>query len=126
MGDLRFAIRQLFKAPGFTTAAVLVLALGIGANTAVFSLVHTMLFAPPGNAGPNELGQLFSQDRKNPKTFRAFSDPTYTDIRHQKTVFSGLAAHNVAMVGIGEEGNTRPSSLVVVGYPRAPKARPRP
>ena len=45
--DLRFAVRQLFKAPGFTVTAVLVLALGIGANTAIFSLVHTMLFAPP-------------------------------------------------------------------------------
>ena len=46
--DLKFAVRQLWKAPGFTIAAVIVLALGIGANTAVFSLVHTMLFAPPG------------------------------------------------------------------------------
>ena len=51
IGDFRFAIRQLIKAPGFTVAAVLVLALGIGANTAVFSLVHTMLFAPPTMLG---------------------------------------------------------------------------
>ena len=50
--DLRFAFRQLYKAPGFTLAAVLVLTLGIGANTAVFSLVYTMLFAPPGYARP--------------------------------------------------------------------------
>ena len=105
--DLRFAVRQLLKAPGFTIAAVLVLALGIGANTAIFSLVHTMLFAPPGYARPHELVQIFSQDTKNPKSFRAFSYPTLNDIRAQNSAFSGVAAHNVGMVGLGEQNNTR-------------------
>src|SRR5438874_1181166 len=105
--DFRFACRQLIKAPGFAIAAILVLALGIGANTAVFSLVDTLLFAPPGYAQPHELVQLFSQDKKNPKSFRAFSYPTLTDIRAQNSVFSGVAAHNVGMVGLGEKGNTR-------------------
>jgi len=95
------------KAPGFAIAAVFVLALGIGANTAVFSLVNTMLFAPPGYARAHELVQVFSQDKKNPKSFRAFSYPTLTDIRAQNPVFSGVAAHTVAMVGVGEKGNTR-------------------
>ena len=67
--DFRFACRQLMKAPGFAIAAVFVLALGIGANTAVFSLVNTMLFAPPGYARAHELVQVFSQDKKNPKVF---------------------------------------------------------
>ncbi|MEP6956999.1 MAG: ABC transporter permease, partial [Chthoniobacterales bacterium] len=107
MHDLRFALRQLLKAPGFTLAAVLVLALGIGANTAVFSLMHTMLYAPPGYARPHELVQIFSQDTKNPKSFRSFSYPTLNDIRAQNLVFSGVAAHNVSMVGIGEKDNTR-------------------
>src|SRR6478672_4851943 len=105
--DFRFACRQLMKAPGFAIAAVFVLALGIGANTAVFSLVNTMLFAPPGYARAHELVQVFSQDKKNPKSFRAFSYPTLTDIRAQNPVFSGVAAHTVAMVGVGEKGNTR-------------------
>ena len=95
------------KAPGFAIAAVFVLALGIGANTAVFSLVNTMLFAPAGYARAHELVQLFSQDKKNPKSFRAFSYPTLTDIRARNPVFSGVAAHTVAMVGVGEKGNTR-------------------
>ena len=107
IGDFRFAIRQLFKSPGFTIAAICVLALGIGANTAVFSLVNNMLFAPPGYARPKELLQLFSQDTKNPKTFRAFSYPTYTDIRAQNSSFSDITAYNVSMVGVGEKGNTR-------------------
>src|SRR5687767_10200807 len=105
--DIRFAVRQLWKAPGFTIAAVLVLTLGIGANTAVFSLVHTMLFAPPGYPRPDELVQIFSQDTKNPKSYRAFSYPTLSDIRQQNSVFSGVAAYNVGMVGLGEKNNTR-------------------
>ena len=70
--DFRFAFRQLIKAPGFTIAAVLVLALGIGANTAVFSLVNTLFFAPPAYAKPHEMVQLFSQDKKDPKNFAVF------------------------------------------------------
>ena len=118
MHDFRFAVRQFWKAPGFTIAAVLVLTLGIGANTAVFSLVHTMLFAPPGYARPHELVQIFSQDTKNPKSFRAFSYPTLTDIRQQNSVFSGVAAFNVGMVGLGEKNNTRRTfaSVVTANY----------
>src|SRR5438270_4172015 len=112
--DLRFAVRQLWKAPGFTIAAVLVLTLRIGANTAVFSLVHTMLFAPPGYARPDELVQIFSQDTKNPKSFREFSYPTLNDFRAQNSVFSGVAGYNVGLAGIGEKNNTRRTFVAVV------------
>src|ERR1041385_2435671 len=112
--DFRFAFRQLYKAPGFTLAAVLVLTLGIGANTAVFSLVYTMLFAPPGYARPNELVQIFSQDTKNPKAFRAFSYPTLNDLREQNSVFSEVAAYNVAEVGMGEEHTPRRTFASIV------------
>src|SRR6476646_1691794 len=105
--DLKFAIRQLFKAPGFTLAAVIVLALGIGANTAVFSLVHTMFFAPPPYAEAQEVVQVFSQDKKNPKTYRGFSYPTYQDIRAQNTVFADVMSYNLAMIGLGQKGDTR-------------------
>jgi len=105
--DLKFALRQLFKAPAFTLAAVIVLALGIGANTAVFSLVHTMFFAPPPYAKAREVLQVFSQDKKNPKTYRGFSYPTYADIRAQNTVFADVMAYNLAMIGVGQKGDTR-------------------
>src|ERR1700680_3708326 len=105
--DFKFAVRQLLKAPGFTIAAVIVLALGIGANTAIFSLVDTMLFRPPGYSKPAEVVQLFSQDKKNPKAFREFSYPTYRDIREQNTVFADILAHNLGMVGLGQKGDTR-------------------
>ena len=105
--DLKFAIRQLVKAPGFSLAAIIVLALGIGANTAIFSLVDTMLFKPPGYSNPENIVQIFSQDTKNPKAFREFSYPAYRDIREQNTVFADILAHNLAMIGIGQQGITR-------------------
>src|SRR5437868_10429309 len=105
--DLKFAVRQLIKAPGFTAAAVIVLALGIGANTAVFSLVHTMFFAPPPYAKAQEVVQIFSQDRKNPKTYRGFSYPTYQDIRTQNPALADVMTYNLAMIGLGPKGDTR-------------------
>ena len=107
INDFRFAFRQLWKSPGFTVAAVTVLALGIGTNTAIFSLVNAMLFESPAYKNPTEIVQLFSQDKKNPKSFRAFSYPTYCDVRDRNAVFSGVLAHNTTVVGIGEKGNTR-------------------
>jgi len=112
--DFRFAFRQLFKARGFTAAAVIVLALGIGANTAIFSLVNTTLFEPPHYPHPKEIVQVFSQDRKDPKSYRGFSYPTYLDIRERNSVFSSVMAHNLAMVGLGEKGNTRRAFTDVV------------
>jgi len=112
--DFRFAFRQLIKAPGFTFAAVLVLALGIGANTAVFSLVNTLFFAPPTYAKPHEMVQVFSQDKKDPKKFRGFSYPTYRDIREQNTVFSDAMAFNLALIGLGQKGDTRRTFAAVV------------
>src|SRR5882757_7906692 len=112
--DLRFAFRQLVKARAFTAAAVIVLALGIGANTAIFSRMNTLLFAPPHYSKANEIVQVFSQDKKNPKTFRGFSYPTYLDIREQNSVFSGVMAHNLAMVGVGDKGSTRRAFTDVV------------
>ena len=114
MNDLRFALRQLRKSPGFTIAAVIVLALGIGANTAMFSLVNTLFFAPPAYAKPHEMVQLFSQDKKNPKAFRGFSYPTYLDIREQNTVFSDAMSFNLALIGLGRKGDTRRAFAAIV------------
>jgi predicted permease len=114
MNDLRFALRQLRKSPGFTIAAAIVLALGIGVNTAVFSLVNTLFFAPPAYAKPHDMVQLFSQDKKDPKKFRGFSYPTYRDIREQNAVFSDAMAFNLALVGLGQKGDTRRAFAAVV------------
>jgi predicted permease len=114
ISDFKFALRQLVKAPGFSIAAVVVLALGIGANSAVFSLVYGMLFQPPSYARPAEIVQVYSQDKKNPTSFRIFSYPTYRDIKENNTVFTDVLAHNLAMIGVGEKGNTRRTFAGVV------------
>ncbi len=107
LNDLRYAFRLLIKSPGFSIIAILTLAFGIGVNTAVFSLVHAMLFQTPAYAKPAQIVQVFSQNVKNPKIFRGFSYPTYRDIAEQNTVFDGVLAHNLAMIGIGEKGDSR-------------------
>src|ERR1700724_2301433 len=114
MRDFKFAFRQLFKAPAFTISAVVVLALGIGVNTAVFTLVNTLFFAPPTYAKPHEMVQLFSQDKKDPKKFRGFSYPTYLDIREQNTVFSDAMSFNLALIGLGQKSDTRRAFASIV------------
>ena len=105
--DLRFAVRTLRKRPGFLIAAVMVLALGIGANTAIFSLINAFLLKPLVIRSPEQLVGLFSRDTKKPDSYRAFSYGDYTDMRTANPVFSSLMAHNMAMVGLTEGRQTR-------------------
>jgi predicted permease len=105
--DLRFAFRTFLKTPGFTALAILVLAIGIGANTAMFSIVNAVMFKPlSGKAG--ELVGVFSRNRIPPGSYRAFSYPNYVDLREQTgDIFDGLMAHMFAMVGESVGDTTR-------------------
>src|SRR5580704_11616474 len=112
--DVRYGLRMLASKPGFTAAAVLVLALGIGANSAVFSLVNAFLLKPLQVQKPEELTGLFSRDTKRPDTYRAFSYPNYVDIRDHNQAFSSLTGFNLAMVGIQEGYHTRRTFAAVI------------
>jgi len=92
MNDLRFAIRQLRQSPGFTTVAVLTLALGIGANTAMFSIMNGVLLRPLPYPQPQQLVTLWERDPKRGVEQDRVSGPDYLDWRAQSTVLSDLAA----------------------------------
>ena len=88
--DVHYAIRGLAKRPGFTTAAVLTLSLGIGANTAVFSIVDRVFLRPLPYANSDRLYWLFEEDSLGTAQ-RLTSYPTVQDWREQSDVFDGLA-----------------------------------
>ncbi len=89
LADLRYAVRTLRKSPGFATAAILTLALAIGSNTAVFSVVNGVLLRPLPFAEQDRLFMLAEQSRQG--AFRPPSYPTFLDWRAQSSAFSGLA-----------------------------------
>jgi predicted permease len=104
--DARFGARMFRKNPWFTCAAVTVLALGIGANTAIFSLVNAFLLKPLVIRNSAELVGCYSRDTGK-GSYRGFSYPDYAELRENGSAFSGLLAHNLAMVGLSEGDTTR-------------------
>jgi len=115
MNDLRYALRSLGKHPGFTLVAVLTLALGIGANTAMFSVVNAVLLRPLPFPGSGELVQVFSTWRGNPSTV---SPPDFTDWRNDNQVFSELAAMNAGSDALTGDGPAEqvPAAAVTGGF----------
>jgi len=112
--DLKFSLRLLAKTPGFTLTAIAVLALGIGVNTGIFSVVHAFVFSARPFPHAEQVQQLYTQDTKNPKKYRLFSYPTYRDLLGQTGTFSGILAHNLAMAGIGDGADARRSFVGIV------------
>src|SRR5258705_654541 len=90
--DLRYAVRMLLKSPGFTLIAILTLALGIGANTVVFSVLNALLLRPLAVDRPNELAFLESQNGPSQ------SFPNYKGLRDRNRTFGGLIGYRIAPV----------------------------
>src|SRR5262245_16830059 len=101
--DVRYGARMLIKNPGFSLIALLSLALGIGANTAIFSLVNTVLLRPFPVVEPQQL-QALNVEGKN-GSLAAFSYPYYLDFRDRNDVLSGLYVSRVAPMGLSHKGN---------------------
>lgn len=112
--DVRLSLRQLVKSPGFTAAAVLVLSLGIGLNTAMFGLVYALGFMGRPFADPDRVVQLYSSRSAQPDSYRAFSYAAYEQIAADRDVFAGVLAHNPTLVGIGDGGVSRRTFAAVV------------
>lgn len=113
--DIRFGFRILRKSPAFTAVAVLSLALGIGANTAVFSIINASLLKPLPVEQPDRLLSFFTTDTKNPGNLPT-SHLNYVDYRDQNQVFSGLLAYTFAGLSLTKGEVTEPIfGLVVSG-----------
>jgi len=103
--NLRYGLRMLRRNPGFTVVAALSLALGIGANTAIFSVVNAALLRPLPVKEPDRLVGLYRkipQDRNHNR----FSYPNYLDTRDRNQSFSGLAAYYFAPLNLSGGGQT--------------------
>ena len=100
---LHHALRTLRKSPGFTAIAVATLALGIGANSAIFTLVNAVLFRAPQVAEPDRLVDIFTRDGQN--LYSTSSYPDYADLRDRNTVFDGVIHYRLNnMTLTGDQG----------------------
>jgi predicted permease len=115
--DLRYGARMLLKRPGFTLIAVITLALGIGANTAVFSLVNSLFLRPLSVKDAERLVGIY-EFRNGQVGAEDLSYADYLEFRDRNTVFSDLAAHSHAWfwMAVGDESSELEGSLVSSNY----------
>jgi putative ABC transport system permease protein len=92
--DTRYALRRLRQSPGFTAVAVAIIALGIGANTAIFSIVNAVLFRPQPYERPDELVNIYVSDADG-RTFATTSFPEFREFRQQTDLFAGTVAFDL-------------------------------
>src|SRR5205085_11416192 len=105
MIDLRFAFRQLFKSPGFTLLAVMTLALGIGLNTAIFSLVNDLFLRSLPFHEPQRVVHLYGNTKDGSLTEIGVSAPRFMQWRDGQAIFAGLAADTGAAVTLTGRGD---------------------
>src|SRR2546423_4254649 len=108
--DFKFAFRQLLKSPGFTSIAVLTLALAIGVNSAIFALINGLVLRSPIPLRPQEVVNIFSARQNASHNYRQFSYNEYRELRENGgDVFVDLAVLEFAVAGIGRDHEMRRS-----------------
>src|SRR5437588_473858 len=105
MTDLRYGLRQLLKHPAFTIIAILTLALGIGANTAIFSVVNAVLLKPLPFPEPEQLIAIGMTDtrQKGQTDLNALSYPDFFDLREQNRTLASIAALRDPILSLSSE-----------------------
>src|SRR6186997_3021037 len=105
MNDLKFAFRQLLKNPGFTAVTVLTLALGIGANTAIFSAVDAVLIRPLPYADAGRLVMIWDDNTRLTGNRKFFTTPPeWQEWRRGNTVFTDIAASQPGDASLSNDG----------------------
>ena len=113
--DLRYGARMLVKNPGFTLIAVVTLALGVGANSVIFSLVNALLLRPLPVEKPGQLAAVYTSDFSSTQ-YGGSSYPDYVDFRDRNQVFSGTVAYMPTAFSLNVDGvNERAFGEVVSG-----------
>jgi putative ABC transport system permease protein len=105
--DLRYGARMLLKSPGLTLVAALSLALGIGANTTIYTLISAVFLQPIPIADPERVVAVYTTDEKNKGDLNDFiqtSKPNFEDYRDRNQVFSGMAAHQFVTINLTGSG----------------------
>jgi putative ABC transport system permease protein len=110
--DLRYACRILLKAPAFAVVAIATLAIGIGLNTAMFSVVHTVLIRPLPFQNPERIVSLSDANPKTGVLGGAVSPPNFLDWQAQNRSLSAMSAYNVGTVTLTGSGNPRQIDFV--------------
>ena len=100
LNDIRYGAKMLWKSKGVTIVAVLSLAVGIGANSAIFSLVNSILLRPRAVSQPEQLVELFVGHAEHP--YETASYPSYLELRDRNEVLSGLAAYGIQQFKLGD------------------------
>lgn len=103
--DVRAAVRRLKQNPGFSFVAILTLALGIGANASIFSVINAILFRPLPVERGSELVSL--NETLGGNTFPSLSFPNYRDFRDRNSVLTGVTAYRFLPASVGQRGNTQ-------------------
>ena len=106
--DVRFSLRKLRKSPGFTAVAVVTLALGIGANAVVFSVLNGLILRPLNVPRSEDLYMI--EHGKNHSMYQSY--PDYLDLRDRNRSFEGLAACSITQVGLDTGENPSPAWVV--------------